>query len=122
MRIIGGSFGANGKARFAGKYLEVLGEKKADYKGDQVASITVRQEEERQFGVIGAVVGALLLGYLAGTFLGPAGWLAGLVFAIVGSFYRRKRYFAELEFSDGLTLTVETNDYESGKLVKFAEA
>lgn len=121
MKIIGGSFGASGKARFAGNYLEVLGDKKADYTGADIEAVSVRQEKERQFGMIGALIGAVLFGFAASLFLGLAGWIIGIVFAIAGSFYQKKRYFADLEFSDGLKLTVESNDYESRKLVKFAD-
>lgn len=121
MKIIGGSFGASGKARFAGEYLEVLGEKRKDYRGKDVESVTVRQEKERQFGIFGALIGALLFGYIGSLFLGVIGWIAGLLFAIMGSFYHRKRYFADLEFTDGLKLTLEPNDYEAKKLVKFAD-
>lgn len=121
MKIIGGSFGAGGKARFAGKYLEVLGDKKADYKGADVASVSVSQDKERHFGLIGAAVGAVLLGYVGNLFFGLAGLIAGLVFAVLGSFYKRTRYQANLEFNDGLKLTLEPNDYEAKKLVKFAD-
>ena len=122
MKIIGGSFGVSGKARFAGKYLEVLGDKRADYKGKDVASVSVRQEVERKFGFVGAIIGAVLIGYLGSMALGAIGWVAGVAFAILGSFYRTKRHFADMEFADGLSLTLETNDYEAGKLVKFAES
>ncbi|MBI46763.1 MAG: hypothetical protein CMG91_04740 [Marinobacter sp.] len=121
MKIIGGSFGASGKARFAGKYLEVLGEKQKDYQGSDVESVTVRQEKERQFGIFGALIGTLLFGYIGSLFLGVIGWVAGLLFAITGSFYHKRRYFADLEFKDGLKLTLEPNDHEAKKLVKFAE-
>lgn len=121
MKIIGGSFGASGKARFAGKYLEVLGDRKADYKGADVASVSVSQEKERHFGLIGAAIGAILLGYVGNLIFGLVGLIAGLAFAVMGSFYKRTRYQADLEFTDGLKLTLEPNDYEAKKLVKFAD-
>lgn len=122
MKIIGGSFGASGKARFAGKYLEVLGDRKKDYVSSDVTSVDVRQEKERQFGFFGALIGAVVFGFFASLFLGLVGWLIGIAFAILGSFYQQKKYLAELEFSDGLKLTLQPNDHEAKKLIKFSES
>lgn len=121
MKIIGGSFGASGKARFSGKYLEVLGTKKADYKGADVSSVSVRQEKERHFGLIGAIIGAVILGFIGTMVFGIIGMIAGLAFAIMGSFYKTRRHFADVEFKDGLKLTLEPSEHEAKKLIKFAE-
>ncbi|MFL1404178.1 hypothetical protein ACJO2E_02390 [Marinobacter sp. M1N3S26] len=119
MKIVGGSFGLSGKARFSGKYLEVIGDRKADYQSADVTSVNVRQEGERKFGLIGAIIGAVLLGFLLGIPFGPIGWGIGIAIAIAGSFYSTKKYFADLEFSDGGKVSLQTNDYEAKKLVQF---
>lgn len=118
MKIIGGSFGLKGKARFAGSTLEVIGTKKADYRGADITALSFRTEGQKKFGLIGAIIGAVVLGFIAGLFLGPIGWLIGIVLAIAGSFYSTKKHYADLEFSDGAKLNVELNDHEAKKLVK----
>lgn len=121
MKIIGGSFGAKGKARIVENYLEVLGAKRADYKRSDVSSVSLRQEKEKHFGFVGAIIGAVLFGFLGALVFGPIGMIAGLAFAIAGSFYKTSRYLADLEFKDGLKLTLEPSKREATKLLNFSE-
>ncbi|MCK2183502.1 hypothetical protein [Halomonas getboli] len=117
MKIIGGSFGPSGKAQLRNGKLEVMGLKNAKYGPDEVESVNVRQEVNRRFGVIGAIFGGLILAFLFGLFMGPFGWLVGFGLAIAGSFYSDKRFIADLEMTDGASLTLQPDRKAARQLV-----
>lgn len=122
MKIVGGSFGLSGKALLADQTLQVRSDRRRDYVGSDVKTVSVSQQSEGKFGFIGALIGAVLFGYLASLVLGFLGWVIGVAFAIAGSFYKKKRCIADLEFTDGMKLTLTPNDYEAKRLIEFSDS
>lgn len=117
MKIVGGSFGLSGRAKFIGQMIEISGDKKKAYKTFDIQSVSVRSESERKFAVFSAVIGMVVFG-LIGMIFGPIGALIGVVLAIIASFYTVKRQFAEVQFSDGATVSLKVDKSEAKKLVK----
>ncbi|MDV5861401.1 hypothetical protein QM298_10825 [Pseudomonas mendocina] len=121
MKIIGGSFGIKGSAYFAGESLVIESAQKAEYRRDAVERVNARVDAERKFGLIGALIGAVVLGALGTMFLGIFGAVIGVAVAIGGSFYSAKKNIAEVSFTDGKTLTLECTARAVNKLVNFGK-
>lgn len=119
MKIIGGSFGLKGSAYLNRGQLVIEGSRKAYYEAGQVTSIQTKVDAAKKFGIFGAVVGVVILGFIGGFIFGPLGAIAGVVLAIAGSFYTQKKNVAELAFADGSTLILECTPRAIDKLVRF---
>lgn len=119
MKIVGGSFGLKGSAFLSNNQLVVEGSRKAYFEAAQVVSVQTKVDASRGFGIFGAFIGVIVLGFLGLFLLGPFGAIAGIVVAIAGSFYTQKRNLAELAFADGSTLILECTPRAIDKLVRF---
>lgn len=122
MKIIGGTFGPKGSAAIYGGVLNIAAAKKACYRHDQVAEVSYSTASEKKFGILGALIGAVLLAILFGLFLGGLGILIGIGLAIAGSFYTDKQETAEILFDDGNRVMVECTPRAVKKLMDFKVA
>lgn len=118
MKIIGGSFGLKGSAFISGKTLAIEADRKADYAAHQLKSVEASQVSSKAFGLLGALVGAVILGALLSMVLGPLGILAGIGLAIAGSFYTTTRNLVSVEFVDGSRVVLECTPRAVTKLFK----
>lgn len=119
MRIVGGSFGLNGKAKIVGQIIEISGQKTKSYKTYDIERVNVRNESKRKFAAFSAVIGIIVFG-LIGMIFGPIGALIGVILAIAMSFYTVKGQFAEVQFSDGSNVSLKVKKSEAKKLVQLA--
>lgn len=121
MRIVGGSFGTKGKFSMSPDgTLTVDGASHAQYKASQIRHLDTRQEKTKKFGFFSALIGVLLLGGIGFAFFGLVGAIAGILLAIVGSYYVKKTHYAEVEFDDGNRLLLEGSARGINLLVKHA--
>ena len=119
MRILGGSFGVKGSAYLSQDVLVVEGAAKAQYRAEQIKSVTARIDSDKRFGLVGAALGVVLLGGLGLHFFGLLGAIVGVAVSIAGSFYTTKKNIAEVVFADGKTLSLECTARAMSKLVQF---
>lgn len=119
MKITAGSFGISGSAYIGAGRLHIEGARNTSYGPEQIACLTTRVESERRFGLLGALVGGALLGVVGLVLLGPVGAAIGVALAVLGSFYRSTSNLADVQFSDGSTLTLECTSGAVKKLVRF---
>lgn len=121
MKIIGGSFGLSGEAQVIepGPLLRIKGARSETLRPPDIATVAARQEKVRKFGVIGFIVGALMLSAILVFLFGPVGVVVGVAISAAGSFYSRKRFFADVRTLSGDTLVVEGSRQEVELLVAF---
>jgi len=119
MKIVGGSFGVRGSAFVAKGRLHIEGSTEAAYRPEELSKINTRVDAVRKFGVIGAIVGAVVLGAVGWALLAIFGAIIGVALAIAGSFYTRKKNIAEVTFEDGATLILECTPRAVDKLIQF---
>lgn len=118
MKILGGSFGVSGSAKITSEgWLIVNSARSGKFTSSDVASVSTRQEKQRKFGWIGAILGGLILLVVLGSMFGPIGALLAIVLAIAGSFYSQKSNSAEVTFVNGDTLSVQGTGREINMLV-----
>lgn len=119
MKIVGGSFGVDGKA-FIDKteQLVVHGAKQRSFAGAEIASVETRIDKQKKFGVVGFVIGAILLAAILGAFLSMLGVVLGIAFAAAGSFYSSKTNLAEIRFTSGDSVSLQCTPAQLKSLVQ----
>jgi uncharacterized membrane protein len=119
MKVIGGSFGVQGRAFIKNQRLYIKASEKLFYEADQVAHIDTRTESERRFQVVTAIIGGIALCIVLGVFFSVIGVLVGVAVAIAGSFYTERRAIADVEFKDGKRVTLEGSPKGINRLLQF---
>ena len=119
MKVIGGSFGANGKAVVVqGEAVAISSTLKAEYPFGDVERFSAEEEKQRKFGALGCIVGAILLAFILTPFLGLLGLILAVVVAVVGSFYTKTENLARLDFVDGRQVLLSGDRREIEQLTR----
>jgi len=81
-------------------------------------SVKARQDANRKFGVLGAIVGSMLFGALGFMFMGLFGAVLGILLSIAGSFYSVKKRFVEIDLISGESVTLECSSAEVDQILR----
>lgn len=122
MRVIGGSFGTTGLAFFGRKAPKLIIEsnRSATYKPDQVESVRTRVSEQRQFRLVGFILGSLIFSGGLWFVLGFLGAVIGLIAATALAFQKVEHHIAEVVFTDGSTVSIQCRPRSIDKLLTFS--
>lgn len=118
MKITGGSFGINGNANLYNGELQINGIKKSKYQSNQILRINTDSKKEKNFGIIGFIIGLIILPALFFYLIGFIGAIIAIAICIAGSFYNETTNSAEIIFMDGNTVKLKCSKSEINSLIK----
>ncbi|MCG8518062.1 MAG: hypothetical protein MI794_08720 [Pseudomonadales bacterium] len=117
MQVIGGHFGADGKAGISGTTLVINGQ---DVTRPQINSMSVQQSSKRELSITSLLAGMIVLVPLAWIFFSFFGGLVMLLLTIAGSFPKRDSRIVNVEVEGGKTASIQCNKKEAELLMRFA--
>lgn len=118
MKIVGGSYGLKGSAHIVGSTLIVNGTKKAECPSSSFKSVKARQDSDKKFGIVGAIIGSFIFGWVGLYLSGFLGAVVGVAISIAGSFYSVKKRFVDIELVSGESVTLQCSSGEVDSLLR----
>jgi hypothetical protein len=119
MKIIGGNFGTSGHVAVTEDgTVKIKSSRSKDYSRLEIATVSAETTKDRKFGVIGAILGAILFSVLLAPFLGVLGVIIALAVAVLGSFYSKKKHTGQIQFKDGQAVTLDLDSWQVDRLYR----
>ncbi|MEQ8409098.1 MAG: hypothetical protein RKH07_12565 [Gammaproteobacteria bacterium] len=120
MNLIGGNFGTKGRVKISTSgVISISGAKAARYARQDISAVRAETEQERNFGVLGFIIGAVVLTIIGLFIFGIVGAAIGFIVALMGSFHTTTTHKAQIEFNDGKEVSVAGSQREINKIIKF---
>jgi hypothetical protein len=125
MKVIGGNFGADGKAEVGSQNITINGQMIGKSK---ISSMSANQHSQREFSVAALLIGVFLfipmcwvivaffLGQTAGFFAG----LAAFVFTMFACFDHVESRIVNIELEDGKAVSIQCKKKEAQRLMALA--
>lgn len=121
MKIIGGSFGLKGSAYISDdKELVIEGQNESVYLPVQIKTVSANTEKEKKFSIFSFLIGIFIITPILTLSLGIIGFIAGIIIAVIASYYSKKVNVVDINFTDNKEVRLKCTSRGVKKLIEFS--